>query len=103
MLTQNLHSALEFSEKWVELFYEKKDRILSHPVWFIKGNTYLLKILYLKRKFKHKFKYWYDKLEAAYTILPQNDNVEALWFDNKFNSKLNYFFINPKENISFLF
>lgn len=32
MLTQNLDSAYEFSKKWVELFYEKKDRILSHPV-----------------------------------------------------------------------
>ena len=32
--------------------------------------------------------------------MPQNDNVEALWFVNKFNSKLNYFFINPQDNIS---
>ncbi len=99
MLTQNLYSAYEFSKKWVELFYEKKERILSHPVWFIKGNSYLLKILYLKKN-SEEFKFWFDKLESVYEILPQNDNVEALWFINKFNSKLNYFFINPKENIS---
>ncbi len=51
MLTQNLHSAYEFSKKWVELFYEKKERILSHPVWFIKGNSYLLKDLIPEKKF----------------------------------------------------
>ena len=99
MLTQNVDSALEFAEKWVELFYEKPVRIQSHPVWFIKGNTYVLKILYLKKK-SEEFKFWYDKLESVSTILPQNDNVEALWFVNKYNSKLNYFFLNPKENIS---
>ena len=99
MLTQNTDSALEFAKKWVELFYENHLRIQSHPVWFIKGNTYLLKILYLKKN-SEEFKIWYDKLESVSTILPQNDNVEALWFVNKFNSKLNYFFINPKDNIS---
>jgi hypothetical protein len=99
MLTQNMDTALEFAKKWVELFYEKTVRLQSHPVWFIKGNTYLLKILYLKKD-SEEFKIWYDKLESVSAILPQNDNVEALWFINKFNSKLNYFFINPKENIS---
>lgn len=99
MLTQNLDNAYEFSRKWVELFYEKKERIQHHPVWFLKGNTYLLKILYLKKN-SEEFKHWYDLLEKASSNLPQNDNVEALWFVNKFNNKLNYFFINPKENIN---
>ena len=52
------------------------------------------------KKNSEEFKYWYDLLEKASSNLPQNDNVEALWFVNKFNNKLNYFFINPKENIS---
>ncbi len=99
MLTQNMNLAYEYAKKWVELFYEKNIRIQSHPVWFIKGNTYLFKILYLKKD-SEEFKYWFDKLENVYTLLPQNDNVEALWFVNKFNSKLNYFFINPQDNIS---
>jgi len=101
MLTQNLYSAYEFSKKWVELFYEKKERILSHPVWFIKGNSYLLKILYLKKN-SEEFKFWFDKLESVYEILPQNDNVEALWFILVLYLKIAaYYFLNKDWDNSF--
>ncbi|WP_313383901.1 hypothetical protein [Chishuiella sp.] len=99
MLIQDSDYAFEYSKKWVELFYEKKERIQQHPVWFLKGHTYLLKILYLKKN-SEEFKFWYDQLEKSSAYFPSTDNVEALWFITKFNSKLNYFFINPKENIS---
>ena len=99
MLIQETDNAQIFAQKWVELFYANPERIYSHPVWFLKGNTYLLKILYLK-KAVNEFKYWMQKIEQHKTNLPHNENVEALLFINKYSTKLNFYFINSNEEIS---
>lgn len=99
MLTQENDQAQFYAQKWVDFFYEKSDRIYSHPVWFLKGNTYLLKILYLKRSVE-EFKCAMQKIEKHMQYLSLNENVEALLFINKYNSRLNYYFINPNEQIS---
>ncbi len=99
MLIQETDNALIYAQKWVELFYAYPERIYSHPVWFLKGNTYLLKILYIK-KTVNDFKYWMQKIEQYIDYLPHNENVEALLFINKYSTKLNLYFINPNEKIS---
>lgn len=99
MLTQNLDKAFENAENWVNLFYDKTERINSHPVWFLKGNTYLLKILYLKKN-APEFKKFLDKLNQHAQNFPQNDNVEALLFINKYNNNLNYQFLLQDENVN---
>lgn len=99
MLIQEPDNAQIFAQKWVELFYTNPQRINSHPVWFLKGNTYLLKILYLKKSIP-EFKHWMQKIDQHIDYLPHNENVEALLFITKYNTKLNYSFINPTETIS---
>lgn len=99
MLIQDLDQAFENAKNWVNLFYEKPIRINSHPVWFLKGNTYLLKILYLKKDAK-TFKFWLDQLNETTEQFPQNDNVEALWFINRYSNILNYHFLEPEDKLN---
>lgn len=99
MLIQDLDQALENAKNWVNLFYDKPFRVNSHPVWFLKGNTYLLKILYLQKN-GTDFKYWFDKLDQIAVQFPQNDNVEALWFNNRYSNILNYHFLNQNEKLN---
>lgn len=95
LLIQDFVHAYEFSLKWVKLFYEHPEMIENHPVWFIKGNNYLLNALFILRKRK-RFDIWLNKLET--TILsddfPKNENIEAIVFTNLYKAKINSLFLH---------
>ena len=89
-LTQDFLSCYKYSKKWVDLFYRTPDQIKLNPVFFLRGNQYLLEALFFIKSHK-KFKEVLSILEntSAKSWFPKNDNVESLKFlyivTNKFN------------------
>ncbi|KAB1068427.1 hypothetical protein F6U93_06920 [Tamlana haliotis] len=93
-LTQDFLACYKYSRKWVELFYENKDMILLNPVFFLKGNNYLLESLYYLRHYK-KFKAALIRFEdiTKEKWFPVDDNIEGLTFLFIYNNKFNLHFI----------
>jgi len=89
-LTQDFLSCYKYSSKWVDLFYENQEMIYLNPVFFLKGNNYLLESLYYI-KYRSQFKESLARLEETIKDerFPKNDNLEVLSFlyinSNKFN------------------
>ncbi len=93
-LTLDFLSCYKYASKWVNLFYENKDMIILNPVFFLRGNHYLLEALFYLRHYK-KFK---DTLERLESITQEkwfvmDDNIEGLSFLYTYNNKFNLHFI----------
>ena len=93
-LTQDFLSCYKYSSKWVRLFYDNKDQIVLNPVFFLKGNHYLLESLFYLRHYE-KFKSSLHELESITKEewFPIDDNVEGLAFLYVYNNKFNLHFI----------
>jgi hypothetical protein len=93
-LVQDFLSCFKYASKGVDLFYDNTHMILLNPIWFLKGNSYLLECLYLIKR-KNYFKRTLEKLEATITAdnFPKNDNISAMTFLSIYNSKLNLYFL----------
>ncbi|MFD2725259.1 hypothetical protein [Hyunsoonleella rubra] len=89
-LTVDFLSCYKYASKWVDLFYENKDMIVLNPVFFLRGNHYLLEALFYLRQYE-KFKATLSDFEEVVTEkwFPLDDNNESLAFlyiyTNKFN------------------
>lgn len=89
-LTQDFLACFKYSKKWVELFYSHPNMIKLNPVFFLRGNQYLLEALFFIKRHE-KFKEVLGNLEEVTnnSWFPKNDNVESLKFlyivTNKFN------------------
>tara|TARA_R110002073_G_scaffold14554_1_gene59283 strand:- start:53831 stop:55378 length:1548 start_codon:yes stop_codon:yes gene_type:complete len=94
-LTQDFVNCYKYAMKWVELFYENPAMINSHPVFFLKGNTYLLESLFLIRR-KDRFEKTINSLEKIIKSdgFPVDNNIEALSFLYLNLHKLNLYFID---------
>ena len=90
-LVQDFLSCYKYSLKWVTLFYDNPNMIYLNPVFFLKGNHYLLESLYML-KYKSKFKKYLLLLEETIKDprFPVNDNIASLSFLYLYNNKLNY-------------
>ena len=90
-LVQDFLSCYKYALKWVTLFYDNPSMIYLNPVFFLKGNHYLLESLYML-KYKSKFKKYLVLLEETIKDprFPVNDNVASLSFLYVYNNKLNY-------------
>ncbi|RDI53551.1 hypothetical protein [Flavobacterium glaciei] len=90
-LVQDFLSCYKYSLKWVTLFYDNPSMIHLNPVFFLKGNHYLLESLYML-KYKSKFKKYLELLEKTIkdSNFPVNDNIASLSFLYVYNNKLNY-------------
>ena len=75
-LTQDFLACYKYSSKWVTLFYDNKDQIVLNPVFFLKGNHYLLESLFYLRHYE-KFKSTLNALETITkeSWFPLDDNV----------------------------
>src|SRR5690606_4014392 len=62
LLTQDFLSAYRYASKWVDLFYENEHMIPLNPVFFLKGNHYLLEALFFV-KYASQFRETLDRLE----------------------------------------
>ena len=94
-LVQDFLSAYRYSSKWVDLFYEQKDQIQMNPVFFLKGNHYLLESLFYV-KYASQFKQTLERLEAVVGSskgFPKNDNITSLVFLYINANKLNLHFL----------
>jgi len=94
-LTQDFLNCYKYAMKWVELFYENPAMINSHPVFFLKGNSYLLESLFLIRR-KDRFEKTIISLEKIVKSdgFPVDNNIEALSFLYLNLHKLNLYFID---------
>jgi len=94
-LLQDFLNCYKYSLKWVDLFYQYPSMINLNPVFFLKGNNYLLESLFLIRN-RDKFE---EKLIDFESIIlsesfPKNENVEALSFLYLSTNKINLYFMD---------
>ncbi|MCL1666187.1 hypothetical protein BAS09_05845 [Elizabethkingia ursingii] len=94
LLLQDYKHAYKYSQKWVELFYENPEMISNHPVWYIKGNTNLMKILFLNGQV-NKLEGWFEKFRETTNSghFTTNENLQSLTFLNVYNTQMNIHFI----------
>ena len=94
-LMQDFLNSYKYASKWVNLFYENPNMIHLNPVFFLKGNNYLLEALFFLKN-RTKFEEALLKLESITTenSLPKNENVEALAFLYINLNKINLHFID---------
>ncbi|MDG1761284.1 MAG: hypothetical protein P8L72_07045 [Flavobacteriaceae bacterium] len=95
ILVQDFISSFKYSQKWVELFHNNPKMIAQNPVFYLKGNQYLLESLYFL-KYKTKFKATLKRLEeeVARDTFPKNDNVKVLVFMCLHQHRLNFCFLD---------
>jgi hypothetical protein len=93
-LTHDFLACYKYATKWVDLFYENKEQITLNPVFFLRGNHYLLEALFYLRHYE-KFKESLVRFEniTKETGFPLDDNVEGLAFLYIYNNKFNLHFI----------
>ena len=93
-LIQDFLSCYKYSSKWVDLFYEYKEMIYLNPVFFLKGNHYLLESLFYV-KYTSQFELVLANLEKTVTEkdFPSNDNISSLSFLYINSNKLNLHFL----------
>ncbi len=93
-LIQDFLSCYRYANKWVDLFYQHKDMIYLNPVFFLKGNHYLLESLFYV-KYKSQFKVILNNLEDIVESkdFPKNDNIASLAFLYTNSNRLNLHFL----------
>ncbi len=93
-LVQDFLSSYKYASKWVDLFYENEKMITLNPVFFLKGNHYLLESLFFV-KYSSQFKETLEKLENMVNAprFPKNDNISSLAFLYINSNKLNLHFL----------
>ena len=94
-LVQDFLSCYKYSAKWVDMFYKNESMISLNPVFFLKGNHYLLESLFFI-KYHSKFKKTLKRLEEVIddsNLLPKEDNVAVLSFLYVQSNKLNLHFL----------
>ncbi len=93
-LTQDFLSSYKYASKWVDLFYENEEMIALNPVFFLKGNHYLLESLFFV-KYSSQFKQTLEKMEQQLSSpkFPQNDNITSLAFLYLNSNKLSLHFL----------
>ncbi|MFC4722377.1 hypothetical protein ACFO5O_08590 [Geojedonia litorea] len=94
-LMQDFLNCYKYATKWVDLFYEHPEMIQLNPVFFLKGNNYLLETLFLLND-KEKFEVALTKMDTmvASSLFPKDENVESLAFLYKSLNSLNLHFID---------
>lgn len=94
LLTQDFLSSYKYSSKWVDLFHEHEEMIHLNPVFYLKGNHYLLESLFFV-KYASQFKETLHRLEETVTHqnFPKNDNIASLTFLYVNSNKLNLHFL----------
>ena len=93
-LIQDFLSCYKYASKWVDLFYDNRKMIYLNPVFFLKGNHYLLESLFFV-KYSSQFKETLEKLEAIVSEkdFSKNDNIASLAFLYIYSNKLNLHFL----------
>ena len=93
-LIQDFLSCYKYASKWVDLFYDNPKMIGLNPVFFLKGNNYLMESLFFV-KYATQFRQTLENLEDRVNQedFPKNDNVSSLAFLYIHLNKLNLHFL----------
>ncbi len=93
-IIQDFLSCYKYSKKWVDLFYDYPKMMNQNPVFFLRGNHYLLESLFLIKD-KGQLKSTLQKFEHSISesSFPSDDNIEVLKFQYIYNNKLNVHFL----------
>lgn len=93
-LTQDFLSAYRYAHKWVSLFNDNPDQICLNPVFYLKGNNYLLESLFYVQ-YSSQFRSTLEHMETVISgkDFPKNDNVASLSFLYVNANKLNLHFL----------
>jgi len=93
-LIQDFLSCYKYAKKWVALFYEHPEMIRLNPVFFLKGNHYLLESLFFV-KYSSQIKQTLEQMETIVKspVFPKNDNLDSLVFLYTNSNKLNLHFL----------
>ncbi|WP_034062368.1 hypothetical protein [Lacinutrix jangbogonensis] len=80
-LMQDFLNCYKYASKWVDLFYQYPDMVNLNPVFFLKGNNYLLESIFFVNN-KPKFLETYSKLKSRIegSNFPKDENVQSLSF-----------------------
>jgi hypothetical protein len=80
-LLQDFKNCYKYASKWVDLFKEYPNMIQLNPVFFLKGNNYLLESIFFIRN-KPKFVEILSnlKLKVEDKSFPKDENVQTLTF-----------------------
>jgi len=104
-LLQDFKNCYRYSKKWVNLFYDYPNMVSLHPVFFLKGNNYLLEALFMignKAKYGEALQNFIDTQNK--TKFPNDKNIETLSFLYISFGKINHCFIDGSfsEGISYI-
>ena len=80
-LMQDFLNCYKYASKWVDLFNQNPSMIQLNPVFYLKGNNYLLESIFFinnKPKFDKVLRQFKGRIEAA--DFPNNENVQTLSF-----------------------
>ncbi|MBT8272410.1 MAG: hypothetical protein KJO77_01300 [Bacteroidia bacterium] len=93
-LVQDFLSCYKYAKRWVDLFYNNEDMIKLNPVFFLRGNQYLLEALFFTKDHK-RFKSALEEFEniTRKDWFPINDNIEGLIFLYTYANKFNLHFM----------
>ncbi|MGB6269729.1 MAG: hypothetical protein WBF67_12050 [Olleya sp.] len=94
-LMQDFLNCYKYALKWVNLFYENPNMISLNPVFFLKGNNYLLEALFFiknKPKFINKLNELYAAVNKS--DFSKNENVATLVFLYGNFHNINQYFID---------
>lgn len=93
-LIQDFTSCYKYAKKWVELFEDEPKMISLNPVWYLKGNQYLLESLFYIQDV-NRFEEIITNLESRISTksFPKSDNVEGLIFLYLNTDRLNLCFM----------
>ena len=93
-LTQDFLSTYRYASKWVKMFDKEPAMINIHPVFYLKGNNYLMESLVLI-KYPSKFNETIEQMVywTKHNNFPKNDNLKALTFQFYYSNKLNFHFL----------
>ena len=94
LLIQDFLSSYKYASKWVDLFFDHKEMIQLNPVFFLKGNHYLLESLFYV-KYRSQFKETLERLESIVERKDflKNDNIASLAFLYVNSNRLNLHFL----------
>lgn len=93
-LIQDFLSCYRYALKWTELFYAHPDMIVLNPVFFLRGQQYLLEALFFIGdipRFREALNRFEQTLDGP--DFPNRENVQSLAFLYRYSHKLNLHFM----------
>jgi hypothetical protein len=94
-LMQDFLNCYKYASKWVNLFHENPSMINLNPVFYLKGNNYLLESIYFirnKPKFVKKLEHF--KITVNNAKFNKDENVSTLIFLYTNFHSINHYFID---------